>query len=454
MRKDLYKKYFHNKNITVMGIGLLGRSLGDIKFMAENGAHITATDIKSEDQLKKSLRLLKKFKNITYTLGKHMVGDFKKKDFILKGSGVSLDNKYIETAKDHTIPVYMSLAMVMDIIRKEGIAVTMVGITGTKGKSTTTAMIEAIVKKSGKHYHMAGNIRGIANLPLLKNIKDGDIIIAEIDSWQLQGFHDVHISPQIAVFTNFFEDHLNYYDGSMKNYFYDKSAIFAYQTEHDVLIMTNEAKNAIAEYSENPLRSRKIIASFGKNLSDRTYTLFGRHNEKNIALAYQVGIQLDIPEETIFHALENFKAIDGRFQYVCTKKGIYFYNDNNSTTPDSTIVSLQSLQKQYPTANIIWIGGGANKQFNYGALSRYIQRNISFSILFSGSATDALKSYFGPRFERVIETMSMKTAVNIAWEKAEPGDIVILSPAAASFGIFNNEYERNDLYLSHIKKLS
>ncbi|MGB0925238.1 MAG: UDP-N-acetylmuramoyl-L-alanine--D-glutamate ligase [Minisyncoccia bacterium] len=453
MKKVDYQKYFKDKKITVMGIGLLGRNVGDIKFLAENGADIIATDLKSETELKKSLRILKKFKNIDYTLDRHLVADFKNRDFILKGNGVPLENKYIDTAKNAKVPVHMSFALLMHILKTENINVTVIGITGSKGKSTTTALVESILKKSGKTYHVAGNVRGVANLPLLKKIKDGDIILAELDSWQLHGMHDVKISPNIAVFTNFFEDHLNYYTGSMKKYFHDKSAIFAYQNPDDVLITTNEAKLAIADYYKKPLRSKKIQAVFGKTLRDLDYNIFGRHNEKNISLAYNVGHVLGIDDATIFSALTEFQAIDGRFQFIKNVNGVDFYNDNNSTTPDSTIVSLQSLQKKYPENNIVLIGGGTDKDFNYGKLGRYIARNISFAILFSGSATDKIKSEFGPRFGRVIETMHMKTAVNIAAEKAEPGDVVILSPAAVSFGLFNNEYERNDQYVSCVKKI-
>lgn len=453
MKKIDYRKYFNEKNVTVMGIGLLGRNVGDIKFMAENGANITATDLKTEQELKRSLRRLKKFKKINYTLDRHLISDFKNKDFILKGNGIPLKNKYIETAEKNNIPVFMSLALTLDILRKENINVTVVGITGTKGKSTTTAMLESILNESGKRFHVAGNIRGVANLPLLKKIESEDIILAELDSWQLQGFHDVKISPDIAVFTNFFEDHLNYYNSSMNKYFHDKSAIFKYQNKEDILITTNESKTSIEEYYKKEIVSKKIIARFSKKLQEKHYQVFGKHNEKNIAVAYSVGLSLEIPEKIIFSALTNFKAIDGRFQYVDTYNKIHFYNDNNSTTPESTIISLQSLKKEYLDRNIILIGGGSDKNFNYKKLSNYIEKEIHFSILFSGTATDKIKSYFGPRFGRVIETMSMKTAVNVAVEKAEAGDIIILSPGSASFGAFKNEYDRNDQYLRCIKKL-
>ena len=454
MKKLHYQKYFKDKKVTVMGIGLLGRNVGDIKFMAENGAEIIATDIKSEKELKKSLRKLKRFNNIEYTFDRHLTADFKNRDFIIKGNGMSLKNKYIETAKNKNIPVHMSLAPTLNIIKKEGINVTIIGITGTKGKSTTTALVESILEKSGKTYHVAGNIRGVANLPILKKIKDGDIILAELDSWQLQGFHDFKISPNIAVFTNFFEDHLNYYDGSMKKYFYDKSAILKYQTNNDILIMTNEANTSIKNYYKKEILSKKIIARFGKELKSKHFRIFGKHNEQNIALAYQVGKSLGIHDKIIFSALTKLKAIDGRFQYVDTVDKIHFYNDNNSTTPESTIISIQSLKKEYPDRNIILIGGGSDKNFNYEKFSKYIKREVYFSILFSGTGTDKIKSYLNKNFERVIETMSMKSAVNMAFEKVKAGDVIILSPAAASFGVFKNEYDRNDQYLRCIKKLS
>ena len=238
----------------------------------------------------------------------------------------------------------------------------------------------------------------------------------------------------------------------MKKYFYDKSAIFKYQNKNNILIMANEAKTAIYEYTKKIPVAKKILASFNKELKSQHFLLFGKHNEQNLSIAYQVGKALGIDDKTIFSALTKFKAIDGRFQYVDTKNKIHFYNDNNSTTPDSTIISLQSLKKEYPDRNIIWIGGGADKEFHYEKLANYIEREIHFSILFSGTATDKIKSYLRPKFGRVTETMSMKTAVNIALEKAKPGDIIILSPAAASFGVFKNEYDRNDQYLRSIKK--
>ena len=453
MKKSHYEKYFRDKKITVMGIGVLGRGVGDIKFLASCGANIIATDIKSKEKLKKSLRLLKKYKNISYALDTHNIQDFKERDFILKGSGVSLDNKYIETADNNNVPVHMSFGLVMDILKKENINITIIGITGSKGKSTTTGLINALLEESGKRYHLGGNIRGIANLPLLKHIQDGDIILAELDSWQLQGLHRVKISPDIAVFTNFFEDHLNYYHGSMKKYFYDKSAIFKYQKPENDLVLTSASEKAIKKYFKQNLTPRKHLSRFKHLPKTWTYPIFGKHNEKNIAQAFTVGNLLEIPHNIIKKALTEFKGVDGRFQDIgISTNNILFFNDNNSTTPESTVTSLQSLRKKYPERPIILIGGGADKEFHYQKMAKYISRNIKFSLLFSGAATNKIKECLPEKFEKFTETLSMKTAFNIAMDHAEPNSIIILSPGAASFGVFNNEYERGDQYMKLVKK--
>jgi len=453
MKKAQYEHYFRDQKITVMGIGVLGRGVGDIKFLASCGADIIATDLKSEQQLKKSLRQFKRFKNISTTLDRHLFRDFRNRDMILKGAGVSLGNKYIGSAQAEKIPVHMSFGLVLDILKKEKVKVTVIGITGSKGKSTTTGLIESLLEASGQSFHVAGNVRGVANLPLLKKINEGDIILAELDSWQLQGLHAVNISPDIAVFTNFFEDHLNYYNGSMKHYFSDKSAIFAYQKDTDHLVMTNASKRAIKKYWKKDIPSHKHVARFKSLPSSWGYEIFGKHNEKNIAQTFVVGKIIGLPHNIIKESITSFKGVNGRFQDIGTSKNdILFFNDNNSTTPESTVVSLQSLKKRYPEKNIILIGGGADKEFHYQKMAKYIARNITFSLLFSGKATEKLREQFPPRFEAFTETLSMKTAFNIALDHAESGDIIILSPGAASFGVFNNEYERGDQYTKLVRK--
>jgi len=437
-----------------MGIGLLGRGVGDIDFLASAGADIIATDLRSKKTLKSSLATLKEHKNITYTLDKHRIGDFRDRDLILHAAGIQPDNKYLQAAQKEGIDRYMSFALAMDILNKEGVACTVIGITGTKGKSTTTGLIEALLKEAGLSYHLAGNIKGVSNLPLIKNVHDGDIILAELDSWQLQNLHDIAWSPHISVFTNFFEDHMNYYKGSMQRYFRDKSAIFRYQKPDDHLILTPNAMKAITTYKEGVPKAHIHSVDFQTLPKSWDYTIYGTHNEQNISLAHELGVVLGIAKKTIKKALTEFKGVEGRFEYLGTssKRNLLFYNDNNSTTPGSTISSLSSLKTRYPYRNIVLIAGGADKEFHYDTLGAYIAEHISHAFLFSGKASDKLCSHFPAEFSSYTKVLSMPTAFNLALRQAEDGDIIVLSPAAASFGLFSNEYERGDLFVERVKR--
>ncbi|MBT3729983.1 hypothetical protein HOG29_01355 [bacterium] len=168
--------YFKDKKITVMGLGLLGRGVGDVEFLAQNGADLIVTDLKTKKQLQVSLDRLKKFKKIKYVLGKHRLEDFKDRDMILKSAGVPLDSIYIKEAKKNKIPVEMSASLVAKLSDAK-----IIGITGTRGKSTVTQMIYEILKASKKKVFLGGNVRGIATLPLLESTKKGDYIVMELD---------------------------------------------------------------------------------------------------------------------------------------------------------------------------------------------------------------------------------------------------------------------------------
>ena len=196
-----HRDFFNGKKITVMGLGLLGRGVGDTAFLSECGADLIVTDLKSEQELAPSLRELEGYQNIKYVLGEHRLEDFTDRDMILKAAGVPLDSEYIDTAEGAGIPVEMSAALVTKLADA-----TVVGITGTRGKSSVTQLLYHILSEAGKDVHLAGNVRGIATLPVLDQVNKDSIIVMELDSWQLQGFGTSHISPHIAIFTTFFAD--------------------------------------------------------------------------------------------------------------------------------------------------------------------------------------------------------------------------------------------------------
>src|SRR3989344_4308864 len=191
---DDFKQYFQNKKITVMGLGLLGRGVGDAVFLVECGAKLTVTDLKPSIALRPSLQKLRKFKNIKYVLGKHKLKDFQTADLILKAAGVPLDSIYIKEAKKNKIPIEMSATLFVKLS-----SIPIIAVTGTRGKSTVTHLIAHILKSVGKKGILGGNVRGVSNLQLLK--QNAEIAVLELDSWQLQGFGESKISPDVSIFT-------------------------------------------------------------------------------------------------------------------------------------------------------------------------------------------------------------------------------------------------------------
>jgi UDP-N-acetylmuramoylalanine--D-glutamate ligase len=229
MKTSRYKKYFANRKVTVMGLGILGRGLQVTQFLFKAGANVTVTDMKHKEDLKISLDKLKNYK-IKYTLGKHDFKDFENRDMIMKSAGVPLDSPHILHAKKDGAEITMDASLFARIVRSELPNVKIVGITGTRGKSMTTALVyhllESYKKKLGLNVFLGGNMRMKATLPILDKIQDGDIVVLELDSWQCQGFGDEKISPNISVFTNIMPDHMNYYKNSMTKYLQDKSYIY------------------------------------------------------------------------------------------------------------------------------------------------------------------------------------------------------------------------------------
>jgi UDP-N-acetylmuramoylalanine--D-glutamate ligase len=181
-----YCEPFKGKRITVMGLGLLGRGVGDVEFLAKCGARLVVTDKKNVQELSESLEKLHEYSNITYHLGEHRMEDFTDADIVIKAAGVPLDSPEIAAAKKAGVPVYMSTALFAKMAMEEG--ATIVGVTGTRGKSTTTQLIYHCLTLAKSRVFLGGNVRGISTLSLLPDIKKGDIAVLELDSWQLQGF--------------------------------------------------------------------------------------------------------------------------------------------------------------------------------------------------------------------------------------------------------------------------
>jgi UDP-N-acetylmuramoylalanine--D-glutamate ligase len=486
-----YKQQFKGKKITVMGLGLLGRGLGDVKFLAECGADLTVTDLKTKEQLTTSLKALEKFPNIKYVLGGHRLEDFKGKDMIIKAAVVSLDSIFIAEARSNGIPIEMDVSL----FAKMAPGVMLIGVTGTRGKSITTTLIYKILSayakasaRQGKQkdkfwsenpqVFLGGNLRGIATLPLLKKVKNGDILVCELDSWQLQGFGDDKISPHISVFTTFMPDHMNYYKNNMEKYFNDKANIFRYQNINDILIIRPGMKEFIKkkaksnkvgspDASTEAFRVKgKFIVINTKETADWKFNVPGIHHRENMVCAVEVAKQLGIPLPKIKKEIESFKNLEGRLQLLRTYKGIKIYNDNNATTPEATSADIEALanlrksdflkssaRKVLAEKKIVLICGGSDKNLPLENFVETINKYCKAVVTIPGTGTEKLLSSKQKVVCSKVNARNLKDAIKNSLGLTSRNDIILFSPAFASFGVFNNEYERNDLFVKIVKGL-
>ncbi len=446
-----YKDFFNGKRITVLGLGLLGRGLGDTRFLAELGAEIIVTDMKSREQLRESVELLQHLPNITFHLGGHRLEDFRDCDMILKAAGVPHDSIYIAEAKKNGIPVRMSADLFAEFAR-----VPIVGVTGTRGKSTVTHLIAHILQTPSadgstpaREVLLGGNVRGVSTLSLLPQVTPNTIAVLELDSWQMQGFGDARMSPQVAVFTTFFPDHLNYYgDGAgMRLYFADKANIFLHQDESDTLVLGEQVAPFVQEYGyQNKIRANTILAG-AKNLPKGiALKVLGEHNRYNAGLAAEAARALGVDDETIKVALESFPGLPGRLEFLREVHGVKIYNDNNSTTPDATLAALRAFGD---TSNIILILGGSDKGLDMSALVEEIPKHCKSVLLLPGTGTERIAAHL-PQAQTCT---SLEEVVADAFAHAAPGDVILFSPAFASFGMFKNEYDRNDQFVALVGKM-
>jgi len=444
-----YCKEFKDRKITLMGLGVLGRGVGDAKFLVDCGAKLTITDLKTKEQLKDSIKILTSDKSleedIKFVLGEHREEDFINADLIIKGNGVSLDNKYIKIAKENDVRIAMSVALFAKYAQEVGAIV--VGVTGTRGKSTVTQMIyEALRSKASKlglgNIYIGGNVRGVSTLVLTSKIKKGDVAVLELDSWILQGFGYEEISPHIAVFTNFNPDHLNYYK-SMDEYFSDKANIFKYQDESkgDVLIVGGQVSGRI---KQDAVHAVMLPSEWKLNVP-------GEHNRYNAGLAREALQQLGMSDSDIKEKLEEFTGIEGRLEFLGEfgNEKVKIYNDNNATTPEATIAGINALtQTENQTGSIrvgrlILIAGGTDKGTDLKEVARIINEKCDIVHLLDGSGTEKLL----PLLKNTQVHKIFVSAVLSAIGDANTGDTILFSPLFSSFGDeFKNEYDRNDKF--------
>lgn len=454
-----YASYFKDKKVTVLRIGLLGRGIGDTAYLAEAGANITVVDAAPLEVMQPAVDQLAQYSTIAWKFGPYDFADFKDADLVLVGAGTPLHEPVLEECRKAGVRLCQSGALFAELSR-----VPIIGVTGTRGKSTVTHMIHHVLTQlTGEEVLLGGNVRGISNLQLLKTVKEDSLCVMELDSWQLQGFGWAGISPQVAVFTNFMEDHLNYYetggrsrDEAMDVYFADKANIFRYQEESGTLVTTPEVfarAQVFAQKAGITIGQEVVLADTSVLPEDMLLSTPGEHNRLNAALAYEALKAVNLEDEEIFEALTTFPGVPGRLEYVgATEAGVRIYNDNNATTPAATMVGIEAVQGG---KNVVLIAGGSYKEVDPSPLLLACATHVKHLILLPGTGSDHLAKIL-PGDDSVTWTQvaTLEEAVDTALALALAGDVILFSPAFASFGLFKNEYERNDVFMKLVRSVT
>lgn len=448
---------FNGKKILILGLGLNRGGVGSAKFFAKQQTEVRVTDLKTQEQLKPSLRLLKNFHNITYILGEHRFEDIDWADIIIKNPSIKPDNPYLQYAVKNGKRVETDMGIFLQYVDPEQI----IGITGTKGKSTTASLIYEILKKSGTcRAVFAGNI-GKSVLDTIPRITKNTLVVLEVSSFQLEAYAAHKVSPHRAVITNIFPDHLNYYS-IMKNYIKSKQVIEKYQTRGDsIFIKKGDPVTDRAGF----LQGKGEVHYFSNNDLPKNFSpfLLGEHNKDNIAAAISVAKTFGIPEKDALTIAKRFRGVEFRLQKIGEYKGVKIYNDSAATNPDSTIQAL----KTYP--NSILICGGMNKGLDYEDLARAIDNHAKKVFMIKGDATqEILQLLWGANWGVEGDkhtTFSLTTNANVKQytdlkellidvrKEAGPGDTILFSPGATSFNLFQNEFDRGKKFNKAVRKI-
>ncbi len=426
---NIIKEKYQSKKVLVVGLGLQGGGVGVAKFFAELGAKVTVTDKKDRTQLLVSIEVLKDYP-IEYHLGGHILSDFEASDVIFKGPSVPWTIPEIVAAEKKGIPVEMELSFFAKHFPGK-----IIGVTGTRGKSTTTHLIFNLLKLSGYPVYLGGGLPGISTINYLKTLEEKDYLVAELSSFSLSGFHRAKISPHIAVFTNIYPDHLNYYK-KMDEYLYDKKAVYFYQKKDDSLIINK----SLLKYLENPKSS--VLEFNSKDFPGEMVYLKGEHNAENAAAALKAAELLKIDREKAIKIISNFKGLPFRQEIVGEKSSVIFVNDTTSTTPTSTIKAIESFKDK----KIVLILGGNSKNLPWEELIAELDK-VERIVLLSGSFTNEILDTLQTVLSRKITAKTyddLSEAVEEAYRLARElhGGYVLFSPAATSFAMFNNEFHR------------
>ena len=446
--------HFNGTKVLVMGLGSFGGGVDAAVFAHNAGADVTVTDIADAEQLSESVKKLENFPEIKFHLGGHLEQDFKNTDIIIANPAVPPENEFLQIAKLHKKIITSQVNIFFQLCPAK-----IVGITGANGKSTTTSLTTHILKAAlpDNTVWLAGNIGNKPMLSVLDKIKPHDIVVLELSSFQTEQLSHIAKAPHISLLTNLTPNHLDRH-GTFQAYCDAKEQIFKNQalneTRPAISIFNAEDEIACEWYEKYKDGIGRVCVKFHPaDVSEDIRNVFklpGQANLSNLSAAIAIAKQFNITDKKIKDCISNFKSLPHRLEFVAEINSVKWYNDSISTTPESSVVAIESFDQPK-----IIIAGGYDKKLSFDELAKKIATKAKAAILIgqtAGKIANAIKT--SPENKTTIAKCdTLQQAVEKAHQLSQPGDVVILSPACASYDMFKNFQQRGEQFKDLVKKI-
>lgn len=456
-----FNNYLKNRKVAVIGLGVSNIPL--IDYLRKYKATVTVFDKRTIDDIDKNVMDKIVEYGMEFSIGNDYLSKLKGFDLIFRSPSCLPTTKELVAEANRGAIITTEIEMCIELCPGK-----VIGITGSDGKTTTTTLIYELIKAKGYNCFLGGNI-GTPLFTRVNEMTPDDIIVLEMSSFQLMG---MKISPDIAVITNITPNHLDYHT-DLEEYIEAKTNIFNYQTEENTLILNfdnpitrelgKRAKSKVIYFSDQVRLDNGYIVDENKiklcenklrkhilNIND--IPLIGKHNYQNVCAAL-AAVQDLVDEETAKKVISKFTGVHHRLELVKTsKKRVKWYNDSASSSPTRTISGIKAFDKK-----VILIAGGYDKNLDYTPIGKPIVDGVKTLILM-GSTKNKIYTAVSKELDAqnkkldIYEAFSLEEAIEIAEDVSTPGDIVLFSPASASFDMFKNAYDRGDKFKSAVQR--
>lgn len=470
-----------NTSALVMGLGVHGGGLGVTRFLVEQGARVTVTDLATPEALQTSLAALDGLP-VRFVLGEHRDEDFRSHAIVVQNPGVPRESRYLTIARAAGAAIETEMTL---FFRHCPNPANILGITGTKGKTTTTLLAGAMLAQQYPDTVVAGNLR-VSALEQLPRIRQSTPVVLELSSWQLEGLGEARVSPRFACVTNLSPDHLNRY-GSMADYALAKQQILLHQDRDGVVILNRDdplvsgfaaaAPGEVVWFAEHAsdaaLTGQRAALWYDEGLAWQSWEgeaerldhellcqpgdvrLLGQHNRSNVAAAAALARCYGVEPANIRRAIQGFRGVPHRLEPVREHDGVRYVNDTTATAPAAALAALAAID-----GPLVLIAGGADKQLPFEAFAQGVVARADALVLLAGSATPRLQAALNAACAAVPRQLTIAgpyddfaTAIQEARRLAAGRGTVLLAPGCASFGMFRNEFHRGDEFRRIVQEL-